>query len=437
MIEYEDRVIVIDSHPGAGKTQWAIQYINNDTGNKKFIYITPYKKEIERIIASCPNKDFKQPRVEDGEGSKLRHLFKLVQSGVNIVSSHALFSNIDDKLIYALQMKDYVLFLDEVFQTVDRYNMIESDLDTKIKDKITKMDVETLISQQLIKVEDDFKITWIDKNKPLSKYNNLMEMSDRGLIYFVNGSLLLWTFPIEVFEEGVFNKIFILTHRFESQLQAYYYKYFDLHYTKYMVYKENDEYKIIQGDSKDRELEWKKFILPKIHILEDDRMNRIGAIYKDFRTNRSYKSALSKTWYENKIERIEDVRNNLLNYFTNIFRGNPKEKMWTCFDDEFDAIKSHNISKKSWLACNARATNEYADKTILAYLVNRYVDPFYDDFFEHKQIKINQDEYAVSEMMQWIWRSAIRNDKDINIYIPSARMRSLLKQYLNNEVLEF
>ena len=38
--------------------------------------------------------------------------------------------------------------------------------------------------------------------------------------------------------------------------------------------------------------------------------------------------------------------------------------------------------------------------------------------------------YALSEMIQWIFRSRIRNNEDINIYIPSSRMRNLLIEFL-------
>ncbi len=37
------------------------------------------------------------------------------------------------------------------------------------------------------------------------------------------------------------------------------------------------------------------------------------------------------------------------------------------------------------------------------------------------------------EMVQWIWRSAIREGNPINIYVPSSRMRSLLQRWLNDE----
>ena len=43
---------------------------------------------------------------------------------------------------------------------------------------------------------------------------------------------------------------------------------------------------------------------------------------------------------------------------------------------------------------------------------------------------MHDDEYALSEMIQWIWRSAIRDGKEIWVYIPSRRMRELLKKWL-------
>lgn len=41
--------------------------------------------------------------------------------------------------------------------------------------------------------------------------------------------------------------------------------------------------------------------------------------------------------------------------------------------------------------------------------------------------------YALSEMLQWIWRSRIRNGEEINIYVASKRMRGLLIRWMNGE----
>lgn len=432
-----DRIKVIDSYPSSGKTSWAIQHINDISEEIKVIYLTPYLDEVARIIGNCPAREFVQPDRKKGQGSKLKHLIQLIKNGKNIASTHALFSLITDELINALRVNNYILILDEVFQTVDKYDIVDGNMRSEVKDAITKKDVETLLEKGLIRIEDDYRIKWIDQTTQLSRYRNLIDMADRDLIYYVSGSLLLWSFPIEVFREGIFSEIYILTHQFESQLQSYYYKYFDLQYVKYIVKKDNfNKYFILPGDSREDEIEWKKNIEKLITIVEDEKLNRLGNIFYDSR-NHPYKSSLSKTWYDANPELVPVIKNNLSNYFTNITRSKTTDRLWTCFKEDIRKLKSPNVSSKSWLACNARATNNYGNRTILAYLLNRYLDSFYENFFFKKNIEINNDEFALSEMIQWIWRSAVRNNRHVTLYIPSLRMRTLLKKYFNNEKIEF
>lgn len=52
----------------------------------------------------------------------------------------------------------------------------------------------------------------------------------------------------------------------------------------------------------------------------------------------------------------------------------------------------------------------------------------------HELLSLMKDsdvEYALSALLQWIWRSAIRNGKKVTIYIPAPRMRQLLTDWLN------
>ncbi len=72
----------------------------------------------------------------------------------------------------------------------------------------------------------------------------------------------------------------------------------------------------------------------------------------------------------------------------------------------------------------------YSNRFNLAYLVNIYPHPSIVKFFRGKDIEVNGDSYALSEMLQWIWRSRIRNGLPVNIYIPSSRMRSLLEKWI-------
>ena len=52
-------------------------------------------------------------------------------------------------------------------------------------------------------------------------------------------------------------------------------------------------------------------------------------------------------------------------------------------------------------------------------------------FYCNHGVEVDDDMYALSTMVQWIWRSAIRDGKEIFIYIPSRRMRELLIDWIN------
>lgn len=434
----KNRIKVIDSHPGSGKSSYAIQRINESPDSTRVIYITPYLDEVERIIQSCPEKNFIQPSTQKGLGSKLRDFIRLVARGENIVSTHALFSNINDELINLLKINNYTLYLDEVFQTVNKYDFINGVYKLETKEAIAKRDIETLLKKELIKVNSDFTISWSSDEESLSYYDELRKLSHRNMLYLVNNSFLLWSFPIEVFKEDIFSEIYIMTYRFESQLQYYYYKFFDLSYKKYSVYKnkENNKYDISDLICPSGEFKFKESIRDKIHILHDPKLNRIGDIYE--KNNHQYSSALSYSWYTKGEydQMIPVMKNNISNYFNNITKSKASQRLWTSFKENKKQLKSKNVTLSSYIAPNARATNVYSDRTVLCYPINRYIDPFYEAFFSVRNVSIDSDEYALTDMIQWIWRSAIRNENDIQIYIPSQRMRMLLERYLFNEIQE-
>jgi hypothetical protein len=456
MEENKNRIIVIDSPCGFGKTSYAIQAINESTEDEKIIYITPFLAEVKRIIDSCPNKYFVQPNNREFHGSKSKHLLSLIQKGINIVSTHALFMNISDELIDALRINNYTLYLDEVFETVGSYNISEeedndNDKENKYKENnnnwekneiINENDMKVLLSTNLMNIDENYLVKWNSEENTLSKYENLKNLSERKSLYFIDNKILIWSFPVEVFREGVFNKIYIMTYLFDSQIQSVYYKYFDIPYTKYSVYKNNDRYENdryeIEIYNGIKEKEWKSKIKDKIHIIEDVKLNKIGDVYYDAQ-NHPYKSALSVTWFKNnrKTDIIKKLKNNINNYYKHYTNNKTNIKMWTCFKMNLKSLKDKNLTEKQWSAINLRATNDYRERTLLCYPINRFTNPFINKFFSKRNLELNQEKYALSELIQWIWRSAIREMQDVTIYIPSQRMRTLLIQFLNDEPVEF
>ena len=48
-------------------------------------------------------------------------------------------------------------------------------------------------------------------------------------------------------------------------------------------------------------------------------------------------------------------------------------------------------------------------------------------------VELNDDIVAISHLIQFVFRSAIRKDESINLYIPSKRMRMLMEQWMEGK----
>lgn len=107
-----------------------------------------------------------------------------------------------------------------------------------------------------------------------------------------------------------------------------------------------------------------------------------------------------------------------------------------------EELKKLKAELNCFVPCNARASNNYKDRWALAYCVNMYFNPMLRAFFEDYNIgnensnsaKPNDDLFAVSCMIQWIFRSRIRDGLPIEIYIPNKRMRELLIAWVDNKI---
>ena len=182
---------------------------------------------------------------------------------------------------------------------------------------------------------------------------------------------------------------------------------------------------ITRDKSKYKEDEWKSKVRQHLHILNKPKMNSIGLTSNHLK-RKSTGTPLSKSWYDL-------LKWGLTKFFENNEICNVSNRLWTCYQNNIDFLVSKYVKKTRWLAFNYRATNDYSDRIYLAYMINRYQDPSIINFFLQKDIKVDQDELALSECIKWIWRSAIRNFKDVWIYIPSRRMGTLLMNYFGIE----
>ena len=98
--------------------------------------------------------------------------------------------------------------------------------------------------------------------------------------------------------------------------------------------------------------------------------------------------------------------------------------------------KSNGTTERyGYLEHTAKAINEYDHIRGLMYWVNKYPSRRLTRFIKKQGGELNEDLYALSSMIQWIWRSRIRKGEPIIILIPSNRMRNLLIRWLNGEFI--
>lgn len=404
------QVNIVDSIMGSGKTQAAINFINNSDDNDRFIYITPYLTEVSRIIISCPNKKFKQP---EKYGTKINGIKDLLNKGYNIATTHALFHMFDDEIIDLCYSQGYILIMDEVTDVIEPYYIGRTDLELLLENFVT-VDKETSLLKWR-EDKNDYGNSSLD-NKFL-KEKHLCEMN---CLAMYGNSVMIWMFPIKIF--NAFRDSYILTYMFNAQTQKYYYDYHGITYN----------YIYVEGDALDNYhfVKTKQNYISKydyrklIHIYDDNKLNMIG--------DADY--SLSKAWYKRNENNtlMKKLKNNTLNYFNNILKSKSNNNIWTTFKDYQTKIAGKGYTK-GFVPSNMRATNDYQDRTAVAYLVNKFFNPYIKQFFVAHNVEVDEDGFAISELVQFIWRSGIRQGKDINIYIPSKRMRELLIKWINEQ----
>ncbi len=399
---------------GTGKSTYAINQLINTDGNfedKKFLYVLPTLKECERYRDSI-NAEISSPECW---GTKQNHLQHLIISRRNIATTHALIANANETTLELLSQSDYTLIIDECLDVVHKYK------------KITNSDIQTLFSGEYVTLDENSFLIW--NNEKYEEYdgrfNDVRRLCNmKSLMAYKTqagtlSKILIWNFPVEFF--AFFNNSYILTYYWNGSIQKCY---FDLHNIEYQHLTLIDN-KLNEYNEK-LELERRKSIAALINIY-DGKLNDIGA--KIGRTN-----PLCKSWYvkHSKIDNgylIKKLKNNLENYFIHIMDSPSADNMYTTFETFEKMVKGKRYSK-GFVPCNSKGTNNFRERKVLAYTINLFPNKEVLDFFKFNNIEINQDLYSLCELLQWIWRSQIRDGKPINIYIPSERMRFLLKSWM-------
>ena len=363
------------------------------------MYITPYLDEVERVCNTC---DFDQP--DDDGSTKLKRLKKIMSDGENVAATHALFLKMDEELLQLADDKNYSLICDE-------------ELDVASQIMISEKDMKQL-QIELVTIDEDGRITWNDAEYR-GRYEVFKDIITNHLVYAMDSAWVRIMNP-EIFR--AFDEVTILTYMFKGQYQRAYFDSFGMGYDIVGVGHKFDTFYFTDMPDIPEKHNYRDLI----RIVDSNKMNAIG----DKRT------ALSKSWYMRHgrgSQEIQVLRNNMNNFFRNMTESERDTRLWTCYKSEYEKLLGNSGRfRNNYLFLNAKATNEFRKCDSIAYMVNLFPNPNLEKVFSDHNVYLEPDDYALSSMLQFVWRGAIRDGKPIDLYVPSSRMRGLLNGWIDN-----
>lgn len=423
---YMNKVVVVDALCGQGKTESVIEMMQKDVEGK-FLYVTPYLSECHRVAGTLYDTEdidkkpllnetgeyiyeagaklgaFKFKHPDDSFGRKGKSLCSLLSEGENVVSTHALFTELSSNAIEAA--KDYTLIIDEsvnVYTQDGRHKTIAHALERKIiyldEDGITLRFDRNRFGESTPDNPDTAKG---------SLYESIAAQCDLGQLLLIRKKTVVWEMSADLLSN--FKKVIICTYMFEGSEMSVYLKKKGI---KYSVQK-------LEG------AKTAKDVAHLIEVMDDNKLNAVGA------TGKLSSSAFA---HKDKKEVLsETMRRNLQNVFTNKWKAKADDRLWTCFVTNKKTIGGEKYLNQ-FLSYNYKATNDYMNVHHVAFLIDAHTNP---NIVEASEINSNslmdQELYAVSSLIQFVFRSAVRKGESIKLYLPSLRMRELLERWKQGE----
>ena len=356
-----------------------------------------------------------------------------VQDNKSVITTHALFALLNEWDLDALKnLTEYELIIDETIVLVN-------------KEVIRSVDIELARDAGLIEVQGHPTIEGLEFYSMLPAGGNHKERG--GIltkiinavsgkhIYVVDERNIVFVVPPEKFES--FRNVTLLTYLFDGSETNAWLDVFRLPYEHKELYKIDET----KTGKKPHDCSYSGKQFEHLLTVYDDKINDIGEKHRKY-----LGLPLGQTWFVKKGPKHPDVLklyNNIRTFFRHM-SCKREDFLWTCFKPHIEWLRHNEFALKSidpeetpetWLAANTRATNAYSGRHALAFLINVNQFPELIRFFNEQGVNFNNDNFALSRVLQWTWRSAIRKGEPVTLYLPSERMRTLVKLWFMDPLL--
>lgn len=404
------QIEILDHAMSAGKSLGLINWMLENPQNK-YLYVSPMLSEVEeRIPEDCESLDFISPNTNEHK-TKSKHLLDLLKNGENISFTHNLFTDLTKEHLYWINLHKYTLIIDEEVSFIEAYR------------KYSVGDIISLEKEGFIEIDtgDLGRMIWkwntMEEN---TKYSALKRMCDLGMVYCSkrDRNMMVIHLPVELITSA--DRVIVSTYLFDGSIMDCFVK---------MKGIKTFPFKDIQVDRSTEEV--KKLAQERITFINDTRTSK-----------KVRKWSLAHKWWEERAteQQIKDVDRAIVS-LCRASKDSAENIMWTVPKGSTMAgdwpkkrtIRTGGYSYKScYIACSCRATNDLDHKTTLIHAYNRFPPQTIRAYLEDYGFPIDIDQYALSELIQWVWRSAIRKREhgNIQLAILSDRMLNLFKGWL-------
>ena len=399
--------------------------IENFKEDRKYLVILPLLSEVDRVIEASKSIEFVQPDENDNaQGTKTSSLESQLLLGNNIATTHSMY----EKLVPLIRdglLDDYDIIIDEVPEVV---KMVTSKSKTSIQEFYLDtgyMDVDATTG--LVRPTMKWWHHRDDVSDTLSP--KILNFAETGCLYLQEGKMFIWALPQSILNAG--RSVTVMTYKSEGSMLLAYLRKLGLPFEV----------------SNDNQLE-ENFRARAAELIT---IEGIPALSK---TNFSYTAqvkGMSSPSYATKIARsLKNLRERkLVGVDINNILLTSKKDAWnkaandnnpnTADEDETPKknskpgvfTKGSRMKDVNWVANTTRGTNDYMHCSHLIYLYDQNIN-FIVARWLGDSSQAFKDAYALTELIQWVWRSRVRRGEPITLYLPSLRMRKLFEAWLND-----
>lgn len=399
-------VRIIDRPCGSGKTSHILKSFKSD---RKYVVVVPTLDEVQRVIDDA-SVQFVQPELSKDHSTKREHLETLLCQGHNIATTHSLYM---DVAVLAKQglLDGYDIIVDEVLDVCAHVEGVSS---RSFDQFYLKCGYATLGADGQVLTTPKWEAEVEAVSDALKE--NLYRLAKAGMLYYVDGSFFMWALPKELLSSG--RSFTVYTYLAKGSMLVAYLEKLGIEYVHDIDLAVDAEFRQLAS-----------------------RLIQVRTIPKLERVNLSYTGQTSNTGVAKQVSSaLRGLRRGPLKDVPlgNVLITCVKDKWYHKGVDDPEKRKAGPFASGAkvfegvqWIANTTRGTNKYAHASHQIYLYDQNMNPYILRWLGLAGDGDAQDRHALAELIQWVYRSRVRKKQAIVLFLPSARMRRLLEDWMS------